>query len=369
MNAIGDRLSELAADVVAFQEVWSGAARDLLLRKGEAAGYHAHWFRDDAIGGSGLMMLSRLPILESHFEPFSMSGTFEQLDNGELLSGKGFVKLRLQGAGRVFQVVNTHLHARYTRRAKHQFRSHRVAQIIQLAASVRQVDEPVVIAGDFNFVEDTPEYRVLAGLTGARDAAQEYGDPLPTMLRSNEYRKRIGLIRSQRRVDYLFLRDGSRIGLQPVQVDRVFDEKIELEGRPADYSNHAGVSAELEVLPAEVVARQQLSQRAIELAERLLTKGREETRKRREDRRLLSGVGMACAILAVAGGRSQAANRRRFLQRGLKGAALVALAPGIGASVMSEFVLPTELSAFDQAEEHLEQLVQRAVDTRDELPS
>ncbi|MCP5044918.1 MAG: hypothetical protein GY944_28150 [bacterium] len=369
MGAIGDRLADISADVVAFQEVWSGAAREVLLRAGERAGYGDHWFRDDTIGGSGLLVLSRLPILESHFEPFALGGRLDHLDNGEYLSGKGFARLRVQGSDGPVHVINTHLHARYSKRVKHQFASQRVGQIIQLAARVRELEEPVVIAGDFNFVDETPEYRVLTGLTGVRDVAVEYGDPLPTMLRTNAYRFRPGRTRTERRVDYLFVRDGAKTALRSSEVERVFDESIQIEGRPAAYSNHAGVFAQLDSVPVDGSVRHLLSKKAIELAAGLLSQGRRQAERRRTENRTLSGMGMACAVLAMAGGRSESVNRRRFLRHGLRATALAALTPGIGASVMSEFVLPSELSAWDLAERRLDKLARNELRATGELAS
>ena len=58
---------------------------------------------------------------------------------------------------------------------------------------------------------------------------------------------------------------------------------------------------------------------------------------------------IACGALAFACGRSQAVTRRNFLQRGLQGAAIVSLMPGVGYSVISELLAPSELEAFDEA--------------------
>ncbi len=360
MGAIGDRLAETSADVVAFQEVWTSGARDVLLHKAEAAGFGEHWYLGGALGHSGLLVVSRLPILEADFEPFHLSGTLEQFGNGEYLSGKGFVRLRLQGSDGPVSFINTHLHARYKQRFEHGFTSHRVGQLVQLAARMREIEDPVILVGDFNFVDHAPEFRVLQGLTGARDVALEYGDPLPTILRDNAYRVRPDRVRSERRVDYVFVRDGIATALRPTEVDRVFDETVEIAGVPRAYSNHAGVYAELEAEPVAVSRHHRLSRRAIELAATLLEDGREEARRRRDDNRTYSGVGMACAALALAGERSRAVSRRRLLKRGLQLTAVAAVTPTVGGSLLSEWVVPNELNAFETAERRLDQLVQRA---------
>jgi hypothetical protein len=107
----------------------------------------------------------------------------------------------------------------------------------------------------------------------------------------------------------------------------------------------------------------------VDLALGLLSEGREEAERRRSGSRALSGIGMACAVAATAGGRAESVNRRRFLQKSLRVAAIAGLTPGIGYSVMSELVLPNELSAFDRAEQSLNRLVQRSFAADNQLIS
>ena len=360
MAAIGDRLSELSADVVCFQEVWMSSARDTLLRKGQSAGYAHNGYLEDAIGGGGLLMMSRLPIIESHFEPFGLSGYPEQLDNGEFFSGKGFAHVRIQGPDGPFAVLNTHLHARYSNRVSHQFAPHRIGQIIQLASRVKEYDEPVVMMGDFNMLDEDPEYRVLTGLTGMRDCAVEMEHRCETVMYSNPYRARKPIsVETGRRIDYVFMRDGQTSGLQARSFDRVFDGVFTIGGQPASYSNHAGLMATIEMLPVHADFRHALNQSVVELASRLLSEGREEAERRRAGSRVMSGVGMACAVAAAAAGRTEKVNRRRFLQNTFRAAALVSLAPGVAYSVMSEFIVPNELTAFDHAEKSLDRLAQQ----------
>lgn len=370
MAAIGERLAEMPADVIAFQEVWTERARDVLLQAGVRAGYLHHWYIEDAIGGSGLMVLSRLPILESHFEPFALSGYPEQLQNGEFLSGKGFAYLRILGPDGPFTFLNTHLHARYRKNVSHQYAPHRIGQIIQLASRARQHSEPALMVGDFNLADDGPEYRVLKGLTGMRDAAVELDDRRFTVLRENPYRtRRSNIAKRGKRIDYVFVRDGSESAFRPLSLDRVFDEPIQLEGKRGAYSNHAGLLAEIESYPVETVSHYLLNQRAIDLASKLLSEGREEAERRRSGSRVLASMGMTCAVAAAVGGRTAPVNRRRFLQKSLRVAAVAGLAPGIGYSVMSEFVVPNELSAFDRAEASLNQLAQQSFAGDGELSS
>ena len=86
---------------------------------------------------------------------------------------------------------------------------------------------------------------------------------------------------------------------------------------------------------------------AIELAAHMLSEGRAEAERRQRQTRAWAGVGLGCAALASMGVRSVDMSRRRLLRRSLQCAALAALAPGVGLSILSEVFVPTEIRAFD----------------------
>jgi hypothetical protein len=111
-------------------------------------------------------------------------------------------------------------------------------------------------------------------------------------------------------------------------------------------------------VPPESISRQ-VNRKVVEVASQLLASGRQEAERRRACSRNLSGAGMACAMLAVACGRSEVVSRRSFLQRTLHGAAIASLTPGVGYSVVSELLVPGELEAFDEAAESLDRLAGR----------
>ena len=73
--------------------------------------------------------------------------------------------------------------------------------------------------------------------------------------------------------------------------------------------------------------------------------------------RTLSGVGLASVVAATAGGRSSRMSRRGLLRLSLRGAALAALTPTVGYSMLSEVFVPTEINGFEDAEAQLAQLV------------
>ena len=90
IRAIGAKLPSLDLDVMAFQEVWTANSRRSLRRAGRRAGLAYCWDgeRGSLGGGSGgLLVLSRLPIMDVDFESYALRGEAERVAvNGEYLS-------------------------------------------------------------------------------------------------------------------------------------------------------------------------------------------------------------------------------------------------------------------------------------------
>jgi endonuclease/exonuclease/phosphatase family metal-dependent hydrolase len=349
MHEIGRRLDRLALDVIGFQEVWTPRARHTLIAAGSRAGLVHYWHRERWMIGSGLLVLSRLPFEEAHFHRFALRGGMSE--KSEWLGGKGLVELALRTPAGPVAVVDTHLHAGTVREGELGARALRIAQIVQLAGRVRARSEPVLLLGDLNFQEGEPEHEVLSGLTALRDLAAETGNALPTALRSNPYR--LDSPKPDRRIDYAWARDGDQVELRPVSVERVFDEPFAIHGKSAACSDHAGVLAELEVVPAARSAPDRADVAAIDLASRLLGDAARSARHARRDDRAAAGIGLAAAALAVAGSRATRVSRRHLIRHSLLLAGLAALAPSLEASLSSEWLAPSEIGAFARAQAQL----------------
>jgi len=345
MQAIGRRLASLDLDVMAFQEVWTPDARERLVAAGRAAGLPNAWHHPTGFGG-GLLVLTRLPIRSARFDPFSLRGDPARPDHPDYYGGKGWATLELATRAGPLMFVDTHLHARYTNDVPHAYRAHRVGQIAELALASRKLQHPVVTLGDLNFTDEHPEHAILTGLTGLRDVAAELDRPSATVLRGNPYRADSS--KPDRRVDYVFARDGGGTAIVPLHMQRVFDERFELDGGPASVSNHAGVLAELELVPGAGRALPPPNPRAISLATQFLREGRHEAKQRRRDDRAWAGAGLGAAALASLGVLNPRVSRRRLLRTALQAGALLALTPGVGFSIVSEVLAPEELRAFHQ---------------------
>jgi endonuclease/exonuclease/phosphatase family metal-dependent hydrolase len=344
MRAIASRLAELAPEVVALQEVWTGEARAILLDGARRAGLDHAWHPRAAIGGSGMLLLSRHPIESARFERFCLPWVPPRVDHPDYYGGKGVLTARLATPDGPVAVVATHLHAPYRSDVPHQYRAYRVGQIVELAAALRGLDVPAVVLGDFNFRDTDPEYRILSALAGVRDAAAEIGQPVPTVHRGNAYR---GAHATEKRIDYVFLRDGGGRGLEPRAVRRVFDDAWEIDGRPASYSDHAGLLADL-VLNGSPSAPGPADLRAFDLAAHLLDQGRRRAYRRQHADRLAAGVGWGAALIACAGARVRPVSRRRVLRAAVQAAGIAALTPGVTYTLLSEVFAPGEVRVFDQ---------------------
>ncbi len=358
MHAIGARLPELELDFVAFQEVWTESARRSLREAGRRAGLVHAWQQGAALGGSGLLVLSRAPFEDARFEAYVVRGFPLRIWHGDYHGGKGFCLLRFSSRNGAFTLIDTHLHAQYVPDAVDDEHPHRVAQIVQLAAAIAQQSDPVLAAGDFNMREGRPEYDVFVGLTGMRDAAVELARRQPTTLLSNAYRNQRGS-EIEERIDYVFTRDGDGRRLHARSLARIFDEPP--AGGPAAYSDHAGLIAEIELSPDAASRAPGPEVAAGELAARELAAGRAAAVARRGDQRLAATGALASAALASAGRRLAWLSRRSVLRVGLGAGALLALPFGLTNAALSELSDPDEVRAFDVVEGRLAALRIRGV--------
>jgi endonuclease/exonuclease/phosphatase family metal-dependent hydrolase len=342
LREIGGRLPRLQLDAIAFQEVWTAEAQRLLVDFGARAGLDHAWYGDPGLRGSGLLVLSRHPIRSARFERYLLHG---DPSVGDYYGGKGFAEVSLDTPAGPLTLVDTHLHARYTSSVSHQYRVHRVGQIVQLAASLASVRGPILVGGDFNLEEGGDEYSVLLGLTRLRDAAAEGGRREPTVTRDNPYRTRSA--KPDRRIDLLLARSGVETGVRLQQVERVFDEPFDYLGRALACSNHAGVLAEFDLEPGAGAAFPAADPSAVAIARRVLAEGSEFARDQRSDGRVAAGLGLGIALVATAGIRTGPITRRRLLRGALQTAGVAALAPVLGFSFVSEILTPDELRALD----------------------
>jgi len=356
MDAIGARLPALALDWMVFQEVWTEGARRRLMDAGSRAGLVHAWHHGAALGGSGLLVLSRAPFEDVHFEAYVLRGFPQRVWHADYHAGKGFCALRFATAGGAVTLVDTHLHAQYGDDTYNDEYPHRVAQLVQLAGALATIPNPVIAAGDFNMEEGRREYAIFRGLTGMRDAAAELDHRQPTTLGANPYRHERAP-HADERIDYVFTRDGDGGRLRVRSIERIFDEPP--AGGPAAFSDHAGLVAEIDLEPDAASRAPGPDAATLELAAGELAAGRAAAAARRGQERLAATGLLAGAALAVAGRRQPRVSRRRVLRAGLGAGALLALPFGFSNAALAEIATPDEERGYDVIEKQLAALQSR----------
>jgi endonuclease/exonuclease/phosphatase family metal-dependent hydrolase len=359
MQMIAADLPRLEVDAAAFQEAWLPSARDVLLEGGRRAGLVHAWYKDRVMGSSGLLVLSRWPILDSAFTPFALRGLPQRVQHADWFGRKGFVRCRLDLPVGELDLFATHLQATYGRVGyADEYLGHRMAQMIELAHAIALSDRPLVVLGDLNARPQRDEMALLFGATGVVDVAVAIGRDAPTLRPYSPYSPDDTL--PGKRIDYALARAGTRVGIRPVEARRTFDTDFVLGGERATFSDHAGVLAELDVggagrpLPAPVP-------HTLDRARRALDHGRRAARRRRDEQRVL-----AASSALLAGGSAMTAHytRRQWLRRtGFAIAALSAL-PAAGWLGLAEGFAPAELEGYRQVGALLDDLAELA-DERD----
>ncbi len=344
VDAIAGRLGGLDADVVAFQEAWTGEVKQRLAQAGLENGFTKAWYEPQGTGG-GLLVLSRHPVLEARFHDYLVRGLPQRVDQGEYYAGKGFLHLRLVTAKGPVSVVNTHLHAEYASGSDSDYFGIQTAQIVQFAAYLSGLSEPVLAPGDFNVHEGNPPYRVLLGLSGLEDCAVTLDHRQATARRSNPYRE--GKTGPDSRVDYVLYRSGETGGLRPVSIERIFDEPFPLGGRVAAYSDHDGLLAEFRLTDRTESRAHRPRSEIRDLAVALLEEGRARAERRQLHKRVAAGACLAAGSLPLSERFRSRLNRRRFLKSLKLALPALTLPAGTGLLTLSETFVPEELAAYD----------------------
>ncbi|OAV99374.1 hypothetical protein PTTG_04558 [Puccinia triticina 1-1 BBBD Race 1] len=161
-------------DIVALQELW--VYHDFLVirdRAKEGGFKYSKWFHSAALG-SGLAILSRFPIVSSHFHPYLLNGHPLHFIQGDFFVGKsvGSCLLDVPSVGEV-EVFTTHLYAPHDVPAPEWKRAHRTAQAWELAKLVKASAErgrTVFVCGDLNSVPSSLPITLLQSYGQLRDS-------------------------------------------------------------------------------------------------------------------------------------------------------------------------------------------------------
>jgi endonuclease/exonuclease/phosphatase family metal-dependent hydrolase len=350
MRGLASRLPGLDLDVLFIQEAWTQEVRDTLREAALASNF-------EVAGGSssagGLMLFSRLPIRSADFESFHFRGDPERLAQGEFLGHKGFQTVMLEGASGPVPVINTHVHARYSRAHPQLNSAVRMAQLLQIIGALKELDGTVILGGDFNCKHSDPEYQVFSELTRSTELGD--GRSFPTLSRSNYYKRhRRG---ADKRVDYLFVRPGRNVECRSTGAAALFakPERIHRHDRPL--SDHYGFRADFEsrstVMNSESGRSSVFDPKVFDLARKLLEIGRDEADRRERAHFQVAGGWTLAAVAAASVQRFPALDRRCFLGSSAGFMAALALMPAIGYGALARLDSDYKRDAFNDAHEIL----------------
>lgn len=250
---VGEKLTSLQPDVVALQEVRE--VPDRIVNQAEMLGAergYRHVFAPSTEWGGGhegLAILSRFPI--GAHEVRALPHTAEK-------EGRIVLSARIDSSFGEIWAHTTHLSYRENEGRQ---REDQVLAVDE-AITAHKSDNPQILMGDFNAVPHSDEIRWLCGLTtlgGRRVFYQDTWDilhanvPGYTWARSNSFTSRMGWLRGDRRLDYIFTTPPRRDGRGTVHSSRLLlDEPTVLpDGERLFASDHFAVVAEIQLVPNE----------------------------------------------------------------------------------------------------------------------
>lgn len=257
--AIGKRIAELDPDIIAIQEMFEAKHRDIFLQSLADHGYrpaaNKYFLR---LYGSGILFLSKFPVLSVTFEPYRVNSPWYDI---ERIGGKGIAHLLLDTPHGRLDFFITHALSRTPAifDAQGNFipgdpkQTDRILQMYQIDRFVRAHRSPrgrsVIAAGDFNVSPEMLEYQFLIALTGF-ESSFEILNPGQNPSTFDE-KNNMWVPDDFSRIDHILFKnyagpDG--FWLNPVRSRVEMDGKfVGPDGKEYNYSDHYGIYTEFEV--------------------------------------------------------------------------------------------------------------------------
>ncbi|HEX2911642.1 MAG TPA: endonuclease/exonuclease/phosphatase family protein [Chloroflexia bacterium] len=251
LEAIAGQLALMRLDLAAIQEAWWEEDRQRLRQGGAQGGMpYSHYF-PSGVNGSGLLVLSRYPIVDATFYRFRLASRPDRFPREqEYFGGKGIGLARIKTPASLLDFYDVHPVAQYTSDEHDLYRAHRAAAAYEIARFIQAnsgSDHPAILCGDFNMRPDQFAYQALKSLAGLADAYSTLhpGEPGYTYAHDNPYASHSP---ESKRLDYIMLRDSQRASLQAESAEVVLS-KSQSAARYKTYSDHYGVLAEVTLAP------------------------------------------------------------------------------------------------------------------------
>lgn len=179
IEAICDELMRLDPDILCFQEVYLPDNRQELIA-GLVDRWRYHHYFPSALIGSGLLTMSKFPIVDAAFHKFRMQGKPDDILRGDYYAGKGIGLTRIDTPDGVIDVYNSHTHAQYEPDNDNEYAAYTETNLYEAARFIDSQSgaSPVVLCGDLNTRPDQAGYRIITQVGSLIDASfhlnQEY---------------------------------------------------------------------------------------------------------------------------------------------------------------------------------------------------
>lgn len=177
MHAVCDELARLDYDIIGIQELFTPDARHIVLQRLHAMGYFVTTFAagaglPGAATGSGLVVASRFPVLDSVFVPMTNSSRPLRFDHFDWSVGKGIgmCRILLPDAFGTCDVFVSHLQAHYSHDDVYEHL--RALQAVEAGSFIRATrrSDLTLLFADLNATPSSLTYRTLCTMAGLRDA-------------------------------------------------------------------------------------------------------------------------------------------------------------------------------------------------------
>lgn len=243
--AMSEQFKALSPDIILLQEVYLPTSKRLLLEQLSTHYPYHHDFASSLLG-SGLLTLSRYPIVDAAFHRFRLGGKAERLQHGDFYVGKGIGLVRLQTPDGLLDVYNAHTHAQYDSSPDNEYAAFNETNLYEAARFVwaQSGDNPVLLCGDLNTQPHQPGYSIITQLGRLHDAyLTVHGRSDVTFSPENPYMDAL----HGECLDYVLLRKLTARSIEIALTDA-------LSGEALAYSDHYALLAEIDMTPAPAPA-------------------------------------------------------------------------------------------------------------------
>lgn len=235
---ICEEIKRLDPDILLFQEAYLEGNRQELIAGLVDVWRHHHYF-PSAIIGSGLLTMSKYPIVDAVFYKFRMQGKPEDLMRGDYYAGKGIGLTRIDTPDGTIDVYNCHPHAQYEPDNDNEYAAYTETSLYEAARFIDSQSgaSPVVLCGDLNTRPDQAGYCIITQLGSLVDTDLHINQSHEiTFSADNPYSES-----DNQCLDYIFARN---LGVDSIEL--VMNERL-LGSEALAYSDHYGLLAEISI--------------------------------------------------------------------------------------------------------------------------